>query len=63
MSWDLCTLRPFDGETFFKTGGSVISARTAFHAHFMLCQNDAVLDFKKSMLQWVENLWTRGSSI
>ena len=47
---DQCT---FDDKTFFKTGESVIATQRDFHAHFMLFQNDAVLN-RKSILLWVE---------
>ena len=46
----------------FKTGESVIAMNRAFHAHFMLHQNDAILD-RKSVLLWVENFRIPGSSI
>ena len=32
----------FAGETFFKTGESVIVTHRTFCAHFMFCQNDMV---------------------
>ena len=44
----------FAVETFFKTCTPVIATQRDFHAHFMLCWNDAVLD-RKSILLWVEN--------
>ena len=47
----------FAVETFFKAGESVIATQKAFHDHFMLHWNDAVLD-RKSKLLWVENLRT-----
>ena len=37
-----------------ESSESVIATQRAFCAHFMLCQNDAVLD-RKSILLWVED--------
>ena len=39
---------------FLKTGESLIATQWAFHVHFMLYQNDAVLD-RKSILLLVQN--------
>lgn len=47
---------------FFKTDESVIMTQRAFHAHFMLCQNDAALDGKWIML-WVKNFRVTGSTL
>ena len=44
----------FAVEMFFKTSESVIVKQRAFYAHFMLCQNDHVLD-RKLILLWIEN--------
>ena len=52
----------FAVETFFKTGESVITTLRVFHAHFRLCQNDAVMD-RKSILVCNENFRTTGSSV
>ena len=37
-------------EIFFKTDESVIAIQRVFHAHCMLCQNDAVQDRKLLLL-------------
>ena len=39
---------------FFKIGKSLIAIQGSFHAHIILCQNDAVLN-RKSIWLWVEN--------
>ena len=47
---------------FFRTGKSVIVTRRHFRAHFMLRQNDAVLDRKMTVLDWLKILSRIASS-
>ena len=53
--------RAFAVETYLNFGESVITTQRAIRAHFMLRRNDAVPD-RKSILLWVKNFRTTGSS-
>ena len=44
----------FAVEMFLETGEFVMPTQRTFHAHFMLCQNDAVPE-RKLILLWIEN--------
>ena len=46
----------------FKIGESVISIQITFQGHFIICQNNAVLD-RKLILLWVENFKSTSSFI
>ena len=47
----------FAGEKTFKTGEFVCATQGAFHCHFMLCQNNAVLDTKFILLFGTISFW------
>ena len=46
----------------FKTGNSVIAVLWDFCTHFMFRRNDAALN-RKSIVQWITNFRTMGSTI